>query len=278
MWSEESTARSTVLAAWKDAAIGVKEMWKQRCEITVAWEEEHGIRQAAKEGKGNERKLKNAQPSRVNGNGRSGQDQARKQPSSHQPGKRPKQRRKSIRNPSYSTCPLCHAPTGDQAHEPWEHTPAYLARHCAASIWAADRLGIYKIPPGYTTLAKTYIASYDLQRASSEKHFNPETPHDRKQQSHNIKGQRPPTVSTSPRKEKVNNKRNQPRNIYVQENTNNTISYHLIGARQQQRQIQKQQPRQDKNTTSTHTPHQGVHAGRSFFVNNFFSSDLSPLG
>src|SRR5271156_2850991 len=70
----KSMARSTVLAAWKEAGIGVKEMWKQRCEITVAWEEDHGIRQTAKEGKGEGRKDIRAQQARDSDNV-DGQDQ-----------------------------------------------------------------------------------------------------------------------------------------------------------------------------------------------------------
>src|SRR5271156_6237250 len=84
-------ARSTVLAAWKEAGIGVKEMWKQRCEITVAWEEEHGIRQAAKEGKGKDKTVKTTQQG-VIGGGRSGQEHTHKHPPpKHQPTRRHKQ-------------------------------------------------------------------------------------------------------------------------------------------------------------------------------------------
>ena len=78
-------------------------------------------------------------------------------------------------------------------------------------------------------------------------------------------------------KAQVNNKHNQPRNIYIPDNNNAVTSYQVIGARQRQRQLQRQQPLRNRNMTSTHTPQHGVHAGRSFFVNNFLSNP-SPLG
>ena len=274
----KSTARSMVLAAWKEAGIGVKEMWKQRCEITVAWEEDHGIRQTAKEGKGKGRKGTSEQQVRDSDNV-NGQDQARTKPPNHRADKRPKHSRKSTHTASYGTCPRCQGPTGELAHEPWEHTPAYLARCCASSIWSADRIGICKIPPGFTTLAKKYIAAYELQteKVPTGKRANAEPPHTSKHQPHNAQDHQPPTVPSASMKGRINNKHSHPRNTHVPQTTNNATSYHLMGARQHARQIKKQQPLQGRKMTSTHTPHQGVHAGRSFFVNNL-SSDPPPLG
>ena len=283
----KGVARNTVLVAWKEAGVEVKAMWKLRCEITVAWDEEHGIRQAAKGRTGRDMQSSQMQQGRSNADeGMSGPSQAHQTPTHHnqKKAKSTKHRRINASNTAttipYATCPLCHGPTPDRPHESWEHTPEYLARNCAASIWTADRLGIHKIPPGYTTIDTKYIASYTLQSkmAPVDKHANSNNTHPRTDNQRPLTGKckRPTKKSVTPLTTTTNKKHNQHRNIFVPYTDSEGDSmYHSVSSRQRQRQSHR--TLESRTTTSTHTPSLGVQDGRSFFVNNF-SSDPSPLG
>ncbi|KAJ3064522.1 hypothetical protein HDU98_012085, partial [Podochytrium sp. JEL0797] len=59
----------------------------------------------------------------------------------------------------YGACPTCFSKT-TEPHGPQDHCKNFIIRSAASNMWAADRTGLIKIPPGTTSIEKRYIASY----------------------------------------------------------------------------------------------------------------------